>query len=77
MIVVVKTYLDGEDAFDGPIELPDGSDVRAALKSIGLLEGSESRGNPFLYLINQQAIKLTEILKEGDRLLIIESMMGG
>lgn len=77
MIIQVKTYTESSDPFDGTVELTDGSDIKAALAKVGFEDLAELKGQQVLFMINQQSAQLEDVLKDGDRLLVLQSMMGG
>lgn len=77
MKVTIKTYADLEKPFNGTLELDDGSTVKQALEEIDMLESTELKLHTMVVLVNQKNAELEDQLKDGDRILMLQSMAGG
>lgn len=77
MIITVKSYMNSADSLRGSLELADDARAEDALKALDLMEHTDIKGETILLLVNGQSADLQTPLKDGDELLILQSMAGG
>lgn len=77
MIITVKSYMNSADSLRGSLELADEARAEDALKALDLMEHTDIKGETILLLVNGQSADLQTPLKDGDELLILQSMAGG
>ena len=77
MKVTIKTYADPEKSYDGILDLKNGSTVKQALEEIDLLDATQLKLHMLAILVNQKNAELDVELKDGDRILLLQSMAGG
>ncbi len=77
MRVSIKTYADISNPYNGILELPEESTVEDALTQVDLVELQQMTQHNIVVLVNQKNAGFQDILQDGDKLLVLQSMAGG
>lgn len=77
MLVSIKIYADISNPYNGILELPEESTVEDALTQVDLVELQQMTQHNIVVLVNQKNAGFQDILQDGDKLLVLQSMAGG
>ncbi|NLC40252.1 MAG: hypothetical protein GX763_04960 [Clostridiaceae bacterium] len=77
MTINVKTFLPGNQEYNGLMELPENATVRDLLAELDLLDHLTMEGYTFVILKNLKEAKVDDVLTDGDAILLLQSMAGG
>ena len=77
MIIRYRTFMNSAVSLSGELTLPEGSSLDKMLSALELTDHLDVAHEQVILMVNGQSATPSQRLREGDEVLILQSMMGG